>query len=428
MNLSMNDLKKKLVTSNVRVLAEGRITPNLSLLNNNDVIIGTTGSGKTSGYVQPNLLCCKDSMVVVDTKGALSKKYTGYMKKRGFDVHRISFVSPENSMTYNPLDFVRRNPDGSYRELDLKRLVHMLVEDDERERFWSNSARQVVMSLMAFVLEKLDEDSQHFGSVITLFEHMCTEYADNIKYINISDENKRWKGISFFLNLEEENKNSFAVKMYKLYANTFNAEKTWSCIAQFVSNALEPFIYGECAPLFNGRSSFEIAELGRRRSILFLEVSDNDRMMDKMVNVFYSNLFQSLFEEADSRENSCLKVPVRIMMDDFGANVYIPGFPDMISVIRSRDISVSIILQSISQLKKKYSEEEASTILNNCDHMLYLGGTDVPTAQYIAVKAGKLPETILNMKLDKAWLFERGSVPETVRKIDYRFPDTLLDV
>ena len=115
-------------------------------------------------------------------------------------------------------------------------------------------------------------------------------------------------------------------------------------------------------------------------------------------------------------------------MDDFGANVYIPGFPDMISVIRSRDISVSIILQSISQLKKKYSEEEASTILNNCDHMLYLGGTDVPTAQYIAVKAGKLPETILNMKLDKAWLFERGSVPETVRKIDYRFPDTLLDV
>ena len=424
----MHELKKELVSKNVRVIAEGKVVPNLSLLNNNDAIIGSTGSGKTSGYVEPNLLCCKDSMVVVDTKGALAKKYTAFMEKRDFEVHRISFVSPENSMSYNPLDFVRRNSDGGYRELDLKRLVYMLVEDDEKEKFWSNSARQVVMSLMAFVLEKLDDKSQHFGSVIALFERMCEEYTENAKYINCSDEDRKWKGVSFFLDLAEENPRSFAVKMYKLYASTFMAEKTWSCIAQFVSNALEPFIYGECAQLFNEKSSFDLADLGRKNMILFIEVSDSDRMMDKMVNVFYTNLFQKLCDEADSLEDNKLKVPVRVMMDDFGANVYIPGFPDLISVIRSRDISVSIILQSMSQLKKKYSEFEASTILNNCDHLLYLGGVDVPTAEYIAVKAGTLPEYILNMKLDKAWLFERGSEPENVKRIDYTFSKEIMEV
>ena len=420
------DIKNDLITKNVRVLAQGKVIPNLSLANNNDTIIGPPGTGKTTGYVEPNLLCCKDSMVVVDTKGALAKKYTSYMKKRGFMVNKISFVSPEDSMTYNPLDFVRRNADGSYRELDLKRLAFMLVEEEERDRFWSNSTREVIMSLMAFVLEKLDEKSQHFGSVLALFEQMCMEYAENAKTLTSSNEEKRWKGVSFFLKLEEENPNSFAVKMYRMYAATFVADKTWSCIAQYVSNALEPFIYGECAKLFKGRSTFDLANLGRKKSILFLEVSDSDRMMDKMINVFYANLFQTLCDEADRQEDNRLKVPVRVMMDDFGTNVYIPGFPDLISVMRSRDISVSIIIQSISQLHKKYSEHEAATILNNCDHMLYLGGNDVTTAQYIAVKAGSCMDSILNMKLDEAWFFERGSRPEEVEKIDYTFPSEII--
>jgi len=108
---------------------------------------------------------------------------------------------------------------------------------------------------------------------------------------------------------------------------------------------------------------------------------------------------------------------VHIMLDDFAANVYIPDFDKIVSVIRSREISVSIMLQSISQLNGMYNEGQASTIINNCDTMLYMGGQDVDTARFFAEKAGKLPESILKLDLKHEWLFTRGQNAQLVEKI-----------
>ena len=99
---------------------------------------------------------------------------------------------------------------------------------------------------------------------------------------------------------------------------------------------------------------------------------------------------------------------MRLILDDFATNLKINDFDKIISVIRSRQIEVSIIIQSISQLESLYSEAQASTIINNCDHLLYLGGQDIKTAEFIGKKAGKLPETILKMPNDHVYLFERG--------------------
>ena len=85
-------------------------------------------------------------------------------------------------------------------------------------------------------------------------------------------------------------------------------------------------------------------------------------------------------------------------------------------MIRSRDISASVILQSISQLETLYTSSQAKTILNGCDHMLYLGGQDVDTARHISVKANKPIREILNMSIDEAYLFERGSKPRLVKR------------
>ena len=95
-------------------------------------------------------------------------------------------------------------------------------------------------------------------------------------------------------------------------------------------------------------------------------------------------------------------MPVRLILDDFATNACIPDFDKIISVIRSREISVSIILQSISQLDSVYGHSASMTIINNCDNCLYLGGQDVETARYIAAKANKTADTILNMPLDQA--------------------------
>ena len=143
------------------------------------------------------------------------------------------------------------------------------------------------------------------------------------------------------------------------------------------------------------------------------------RSVDRLVNLFYTQALQELCNAADQDyPEHRLPVPVRFILDDFAANASIPDFDKMISVIRSREISVSIILQSLSQLNSMYGTDRANTILNNCDHCLYLGGQDVDTAKYISFKANKSVTNILEMPLGNAWLFERGQKPAQVEKYE----------
>lgn len=137
------------------------------------------------------------------------------------------------------------------------------------------------------------------------------------------------------------------------------------------------------------------------------------------MNMLYAQALQILTRYADKEcRGNRLPVPVRFILDDFAANTVIPDFDKIISVIRSREIYVSIIIQSLTQLYSMYESSRAQTIINNCDHLLYLGGQDVETARYIGVKANRTPNAILNMPVGEAILFTRGQEPRKVRKYD----------
>ncbi len=137
--------------------------------------------------------------------------------------------------------------------------------------------------------------------------------------------------------------------------------------------------------------------------------------MDRLVSLFYAQALQVLCHSADTRyPDHRLPVPVRFILDDFATNAVIPDFDNITSVIRSRNISVSIILQSITQLNAIYGAQRAATITNNCDNCLYLGGQDPETARFISVKANKPVSTILGMGLEETYLFTRGQQPRSV--------------
>ena len=130
--------------------------------------------------------------------------------------------------------------------------------------------------------------------------------------------------------------------------------------------------------MFSNPHQVDFRSLGRRKIALFINVSDTDRSNDKLLNLLYSQALHELCDSADCSPDGRLKVPVRFIMDDFAANAVIPDFDKVISVIRSREIYVSLILQSLSQLDSMYGKDRAMTIINNCDSCLYLGGQDVP--------------------------------------------------
>ncbi len=389
---------------NYRDLAVGvRVSNNTRLtgLNNNDMVIGSSGSGKTGGYVIPAIQNITGSLVVTDTKGQLARRFTKQLEDKGYKVYTIDFVEPLNSYGYDPLKGIRRYADGRYREQDVLTLANTIMPVlDKSEPFWDKAAAGYIAFLIAYCLEALEPEEQSMISICDLHSAFMSP-------------NGR---ASFELYLSKH-PNTFAARKYRYVKSTMKADKMWSSINEFANCALEPFTFAEARTIFENPNCFDISVLGNEQTVLFLNVSDTDRTFDQLVNILYTQTLQVLCSNADANPSGTLAVPVRIIMDDFASSAKIPDFDKVISVIRSREISVSLILQSLTQLESMYNHAEATTIINNCDHLLYLGCQDQETANFIGCKAYKTPEAILCTPRNKAILLTNGEKAQIVDKI-----------
>lgn len=388
-----------------RILAEGQTACNDTWktgLNNNDLIIGPSGAGKTRGYVLPNILQCNESIIVADSKNSLRQKTEKVLRLEGYKIISLDFTDCHASDGYNPLDYIRYDETRvKYCEQDIMTIAACLVPvKTKHDPFWELSARLILEALIAYVLECLPEEEHTLCSVAVLFRAMDEKYFSRL-----------------FYELGELNPDSFAYIRYEMFKSVVQAEKTYACIQAFLAEKLAVYTFEGTQELLQKTDRIRIEDVGKEKTAVFVGVSDTDRALDELATLFFTQALHVLCSSADRNyPDNRLAVPVRLMMDDFAANVSIPDFDKIISVIRSRDVWVSIILQSISQLESIYGHAAAMTIINNCDTCLYLGGQDVETAGYIGIKANKTANTILNMPLDRAWLFRRGQEPLKVRK------------
>ena len=385
-----------------RILADGITVSNNTWetgISNNDLIVGPTGGGKTRGYVLPNLLNSQESFIVTDTKGALKKQVGAVLEQRGFQIIELNFSDLLRSpWGYNPLRFIRRDgPQGQCREQDILTVAAALVPLEDRfEPFWDLSARNLVEALVAYTLECLPVREHDLTSVAKLFAEAETGVLDEL-----------------MTELCALTPDSFAAMRWKFLQTARRADKTYSSILGILSQKLSSFNFSGPQALFANPRQIDFAAIARRPTAVFLKVSDTDFSLLPLTSLFYTQALQVLMAEADARPDNRLQVPVRLYLDDF-ANLNVPDFDKTISVIRSREISVSVVLQSITQLDGLYGREKATTIIDNCDHLLYLGGQSLETARFIGAKANKPASAILNLPLGRAWLFERGRAPREV--------------
>ncbi len=393
-----------------RILAEGRLIPNdtrVSGINNNDLVIGPSGAGKTRGYVKPNLLQLNESCIVTDTKGSLFGEVGGLLKSHGFRVESIDFTDLDAStMGYNPLEFIRLDEKtGRYFTQDILTVCAALIPIEGHDPFWDMSARNYLACLISYVLEALPEKEHTMEYVMALFNEMSRSGKEPSVFERLLEK------------LGAEDPESYAYSLYPSIKSQITAEKMYESIRAMISEKLAPLTFRSALELYSRSKRIDFRSLGRRKTAVFLTVSDLDQSMDRLVNLFYTQALQTLCASADKDyPDHRLPVPVRLYLDDFATNTYIPDFDKIISVIRSREVSVSVILQSISQLEALYGHARAATIMNNCDNCLYLGGQDVDTARFIAVKANRTTDTILSLPLGEAWLFTRGQSPKKVRR------------
>ena len=395
-----------------RILAHGVTVSNDShrtRLNNHDLIIGGSGSGKTTGYVCPNLNNPHGSIVVSDTKGRLYKLYASSLRKKGYTVRVIDFISPKKSEGYNPLSYIRRDSDGSLVEADIKKLAAIIAPSlDQYEPFWDYASQRYISMLIGYVLEALPEDEHTMMNVVRLHQEFLAG-----------------PGRELFESLSEANPDSYAARKYKMLKKASDAERTWASIMEFVNSALDCFDCNDFRSIFENSNTINLHSIGRKKTAVFLNSSDNDTSYHILCNIFNAQLIQVLIEDADKTRDGRLPVPTRIILDDFAASAKIDNFDKYISILRSRDISVSIILQSISQIENMYGHSNATTIMNNCDHILYLGGgNDLETADFIANHINRTRNTVLGLDNDSAILITRGRPSEVVEKVKPSHPET----
>ena len=403
----------------IRVFAEKESISNntrLTGLNNNDIIIGKSGCGKTGGYVIPNIQNATGSLVISDTKGQLARRFRGALEAKGYGVYVMDFVNLTRSCGYNPMAYIRKDKNGAYREQDILSLSRLICPPRGRQDdpIWDQCAALYVTFLIAYCLEAEPEKDHNLIHVADLHR----VYAQK-------------RGDYPFINWVMDHPDSFAAKKHKELMSNREAEKMWSSVMGFVNIDLEPFGFREASNVFAAKKSFDIASLGRKKTALFVNVSDTDRTFDQMMITLYAQILRVLCAQADANPDGRLDVPVMMIMDDFAASGKIPDFDKIISVIRSRDISVSLILQSLSQLNAMYGDLAGSTILNNCDNILFLGSQDISTADYVANRAMLTPETVYMLPRDSAYLIRSGDRARLVKKIipystvdDYEAPDT----
>lgn len=396
--------------NNVRILADGHTVCNDAWqtgLNNNDIIIGPSGAGKTRGYVKPNILQTamqgNESMVITDTKGQLCRELDGTLRQHGYNIIELNLADCSRSRHgYNPLEFIRydRTTD-SYNTQDIMSIATTLTPLECYDTFWDLYARQFLAAMISYVLECLPRREHNLNTVMKLFHETGGKNFDKL-----------------FGELCEIAPDSFAATQYKMFRLSRGADKMYSSVLGILGEKLAVFAVKGVSRLFTNPNRVRFHDLANKKTAVFLNISDTDRSMDRIAAVFYTQALQNLCNYADRQPGGRLPVPVRFYLDDFAAaaDCCIPDFDKIISVIRSREISVSVIIQSLSQLEASYGRPKAMTILNNADHLLYLGGQDVDTARYIATKADKATGTILNMPLDRAYLFTRGAKPEQVSK------------
>lgn len=370
-------------------------------LNNNVLVVGTTGAAKTRTVITPNLLECVGSYVVTDPKGNLYKQWGNYMKQHGYRVVRLSFIHPEQSVHYNPLNYVRTTQ-------QIQQLSNSLVYADEgraQDPYWDNTSLMLINSLIAYIKETVPENSK---------EHNFHNILELLRMAGRNDS--RRTALSLLMDeLYKKNPNSWSVKQFR---NVNQApEKTFNTI---VSTSVAKFCSIDTEELAEMMKYDEIdlPSIGQKKTAVFVEVSDSDRSMDMLINMFFTQAMNQLCTYADEKcANSQLPVPVRFFMDDFATNCKIENFENMISNIRSRKISVMLILQSLSQLEESYGKS-AHTIADDCDTLIYMGGNDPETAHQIAIRCNKTTQTILHMPLCSSWIFRRGEKPFMCKNIE----------
>lgn len=389
----------RIYSQNLRISMDGRFTR----INNNTLVIGGSGSGKSFNLLTPNIYQARadsvypGSFIFTDPKGALLQQNGRFLKERGYKIRVLNLTTEgmEESDCYNPFEYIRR-------ESDIDKLITNLIANTtdktttRPDGFWEKAEAMFLQALFLFVWMDGEKHGykRNLNSVISLLSlaDVPSDMERQKKKKSQLDElfeklDKDTKG-------KKKNEHHPAVVKYKKAMS--GATDTVRSIVISANARMAIFENAQVRRLLEkdemNLSSIGTGEVDGEENVktaLFCVIPDADTTYNCIAGMLYTQLFQELYQIADNPSNAGrLPIPVTFWLDEF-PNIALPdNFTRLLATMRSRLISAVIIIQNLAQIKKLY-EKDWEVITGNCDVLVYLGGNEASTHKYISENLGK---------------------------------------
>ena len=378
--MSENPRENIILTNTEGIRVTGRAKKPKYNRNANVLVTGGSGTGKTRFVMKPNLLQAYGTYVFTDPKGTLLEECGLFLFKIGYAVKVLnlkdSYSIMNLSMHYNPFHYIKS-------EFDVITLADTLMKNTTDKNaqagdpFWPNAEKLMYMAFIGYIYYNLPKEEQNFS---TLYYMIIKSQA--------KETDPDWQNpidVIFEELKAEKGEQDFSVQQYAAFK--LAPPKTALSILISAAARLAPFTIGELKDL-TSIDDMELDALGEKKTALFLITSDSNPVLNFLIGILYTQLFNQLMTCADNKHKGALPIPVRCMLDEFANIGQIPNFEQILSVIRSRNISATVVIQSASQLKSAY-KDNTETIIANCDSNLFLGTGDDKEAEKASKALGK---------------------------------------
>lgn len=358
------------------------------VLNNNVLIMGGSGAGKTRGFVMPNILQAHSSYIVTDPKGEILEKAGYFLKNiKGYKIRVLNLDDKANSDGYNPFVYVHPEREG-FEERILSLIEAIIINTDGGEKkggsdpFWDKAERLFLQSVFFFTAVAFPEEERNMNTVLAL-----------IGMLKIAEEEDAMDSdLDYFADMFAENfgEDHIGVQQYREFREKASGKTAKSIVISAVAR-LAPFRAQAIKKMFS-YDTMQLDRVGEEKTAIFVVVPPTDDTFNFIAGMLFSQLFQELqycATQVHKHEGQRLPVPCRFILDEFANTCKIPNFVKILAYARSFGIGIVPILQSLEQIKNMY-KDEWGVIIDNCNTLLYLGSiTHMDTLEYMSKLLGK---------------------------------------
>lgn len=375
-------------------------------LNNNVIVCGGSGSGKTMSISEPRLLETKTSSIIaVVTKRRIVNKYIPLFEERGYEILDLNFVDPDKSTCcYDPLQYVKSYSDITFLAKSIIK-ANKQKDNSNADPYWDEAAISLLSAEIAYIM--MTKENATFVDVLEVNDSLILDDGSGTIQTSLDDN---------FDYIAAENPSCFAISCWRTFKQL--PVKTAACVFSTLNSTIDTVFSPEIRNMIESKKKVNFEQMGNKRTILFVTTSAVNSALHSFVNMFYAQAFKQLFEYAENCPDGVLPVPVHVLCDDFATGGEILNFPEFISIFREKGISVTLLLQSESQLNQMYGTDNSVTIINNCDTYIYLGGMDLRTAQNVSVRLNSPLDEVLYMPVGQEILFRRGQRPIITKRYE----------